>query len=143
LGLAAEQDDRRQQAAEVWRELLAGAPADAPWTDLVRESLARVDPSAAAPPPPGPSAADIAAAGRLAPEQRMAMVRGMVERLAERLKRDGSDLEGWLRLIRAYMVLGDRDKARAALSDARRALASDPDKLRRMDELIEGLGLEG
>ena len=34
------------------------------------------------------------------------MVRGMVERLAERLKRDGSDVEGWLRLVRAYTVIG-------------------------------------
>jgi cytochrome c-type biogenesis protein CcmH len=41
------------------------------------------------------------------------------------------------------MVLGDRDKARAAATDARRALASEPDKLRRVEELIKGLGLEG
>ena len=71
------------------------------------------------------------------------MVRGMVARLAERLKQDGSDVEGWLRLLRAYMVLGDKEQARAAAADARRALASDPDKLRAVDELIKGLGLEG
>ena len=53
------------------------------------------------------------------------MIQGMVERLAERLKRDGSDVDGWLRLARSYMVLGDRDKARATAADARRALASD------------------
>ena len=47
LGLAAEQDGRPQQAAAVWRELLASAPADASWVGLVQESLARVDPSAA------------------------------------------------------------------------------------------------
>ena len=61
------------------------------------------------------------------------MVRGMVARLAERLKQDGADVEGWLRLLRAYMVLGDKDQARAAAADARRALASDPDKLRQAD----------
>jgi len=32
---------------------------------------------------------------------------------------------------------------RAAADDARRALASDPEKLRRVDELIKGMGLEG
>jgi cytochrome c-type biogenesis protein CcmH len=150
LGLAAEQDGRPKDAAEAWRKLLASAPADAAWTGFVRESLARVDPSAAAPQPgsssgasPGPNAGDIAAAGNLSPEQRMAMVRGMVERLAERLKQDGSDTEGWLRLVRAYMVLGEKDKARAAAGDARRAFASDPDKLRRIDELTKELGLEG
>jgi cytochrome c-type biogenesis protein CcmH len=71
------------------------------------------------------------------------MVRGMVDRLAERLKQDGSDVEGWLRLVRSYAVLGERDKARAAATDARRALASDPDNIRRLEELLKGLGLEG
>jgi cytochrome c-type biogenesis protein CcmH len=141
LGLAAEQDGRPKEAAEVWRKLLAGAPADAGWIALVQESLARVDPQASS--APGPSAADIAAASKLAPDQQAEMVRGMVARLAERLKQDGSDVDGWLRLIRAYMVLGDKDKARAAAGDARRALAGEPDKLRRIDEQAKGLGLEG
>jgi cytochrome c-type biogenesis protein CcmH len=67
----------------------------------------------------------------------------MVARLAERLQSDGSDLEGWLRLVRSYMVLGDRDKALSAVGEARRALAGEPEKLRRIDELVKGLGLEG
>lgn len=142
LGLAAEQDGRLQEAAAAWRTLLAEAPADAAWAGFVRESLARLDPAAAAP-QPGPGADEIAAANEMAPAQRDAMVRAMVSRLADRLKRDGSDVEGWLRLLRAYMVLGEKQQARAAADDARRALASDPDKLRRVDDLIQGLGLEG
>jgi cytochrome c-type biogenesis protein CcmH len=85
----------------------------------------------------------VAAASQLAPEQQIAMVRTMVTRLAERLQRDGSDIEGWQRLVRSYMVLGDRDKALAAVGDARRALASEPEKLRKIEELVKGLGLEG
>ncbi|HYT46787.1 MAG TPA: hypothetical protein VEL04_00055, partial [Burkholderiales bacterium] len=57
-------------------------------------------------------------------------------------KRDGSDVEGWLRLVRAYSVLGERDNARAAASDARRALAADPDKVRRLEELVNTLALK-
>jgi cytochrome c-type biogenesis protein CcmH len=45
----------------------------------------------------------------------------------------------WLLLLRAYIVLGDKEQARAAADDARRALASDPDKLRRVDDLIKEL----
>ena len=56
------------------------------------------------------------------PSSAPTMVRGMVERLAERLKSDGSDVEGWLRLVRAYMVLGDPSRRAAAAGDARRAL---------------------
>lgn len=139
-GLAAEQDGREIQAAEIWRGLLAKAPDNAPWIQLVRESLARVDPRAAE--AKGPSAEDIAAASGLSQGQRAEMIRGMVDRLAERLSREGSDVEGWLRLLRAYMVLGDRDKAANAANDARKALANEPEKLRRVEELVEGLGLK-
>jgi len=38
------------------------------------------------------------------------MIRGMVARLADKLKQDGSDIEGWERLLRAYVVLGERDR---------------------------------
>ena len=79
----------------------------------------------------------------MAPQDRAAMVRGMVERLAARLERDGSDVEGWLRLVRAYTVLGDRGRALSAAADARRALGHDADKLRRLDELVKELRLEG
>lgn len=142
LGLAAEQDGRRADAAEMWRRLLAEAQPGAAWTELVQESLARVDPGAASP-QRGPNAEDVSAANEMSPEQRSALVRGMVERLAERLIREGSDVEGWLRLLRAYMVLGDANKAREAVGDARRALANEPDKLRRVDDLVKGLGLGG
>jgi cytochrome c-type biogenesis protein CcmH len=142
LGLAAEQDGRPKDAAEAWRALLAEASPEADWASFVRESLARVDPAAAAS-QPGPSADDVAAAGAMSPEDRTTMIRTMVSRLAERLQQDGSDVEGWLRLLRAYMVLGEKEQARTAAGDARRALESDPEKLRRVDELIKEIGLEG
>jgi cytochrome c-type biogenesis protein CcmH len=160
IGMAAEQDGRRQEAAAIWRDLIAKAPAGASWVEYVQNALARVEGTAAAQaqprPPrrpsadsgsasaaPGPTEQDMAAAADLTPDQRNDMVRGMVDRLAQRLKQDGSDVEGWLRLVRAYAVLGERDKARAAAADARRALAPTPDKLQRLDELVKGLGLEG
>jgi cytochrome c-type biogenesis protein CcmH len=136
LGLAAEQDGNHAHAATIWRAMLEGAPADAPWSEVVRRALARVEGRS-------PSDDDVAAASELSPEQRALMIRGMVERLAERLNRDGSDIEGWVRLVRSYVVLGEHGKARTAVADARRALANAPEKLRRLDELLKGLGLEG
>ena len=59
--------------------------------------------------PAGPAAAGIAA---LPPEQQKAAIRGMVDGLAARLAQNGHDPEGWLRLVRAYTVLGETDKAR-------------------------------
>ncbi len=141
-GLAAQQDGRPADAARIWRDLLAKAPADAPWVPVVQQSLSRVEGTPAAA-PPGPRQEDIAAAGEMSADQRNQMIRGMVERLASRLHEDGSDVNGWLRLLRAYMVLGDRDKARATAGEARSALSGDPEKLRRLDEGIKNLGVEG
>ena len=89
---------------------------------------------------------------RLPPQQRAPvqdgnqtneMIRGMVARLAERLKTDGSDLDGWLQLMRSYVVLGERDKALSAAADARQAIGGDQDKRRRFDDFVKSLGLDG
>jgi cytochrome c-type biogenesis protein CcmH len=146
-GLAAAQDGNREKAAEIWRGLLAEAPSGAPWAETVREALAQ---TGAAPPAVsapnaanGPSAADIAAASSMSEKDRGDMIRGMVAQLADKLRHDGSDVEGWRRLLRAYMVLGERDKAQAAAGEARQALATDPGKLKQIDEMIKSLGLDG
>ena len=140
IGLADEQDGNRDDAAKEWRALLDDAPADAPWKELVRTALARVS---TAPATGGPSAADIAAAENMPEAQRTDMVRGMVQRLSDRLHADGKDVDGWIRLVRAYAVLGERDKAKDAAADARRALSDQPDQIKRIDDLVRGLGLEG
>jgi cytochrome c-type biogenesis protein CcmH len=142
LGLAAQQDGKAADAARIWRDLIAKAPADAPWLSVVRQSLARVE-GPGAPPPPGPRPEDVAAASEMTPAAQNQMIRGMVERLAVRLHEDGSDVEGWLRLLRAYMVLGERDKAKAAAGEARGALAREPEKLKQLDDGIRDLGVEG
>ena len=94
-------------------------------------------------PQPGPNASQVAAAAQMAPTERNSMIEGMVARLAQRMAENGSDVDGWLRLIRAYSVLGERDKALAAAASARGALAGNSDNLRRIDELTKELGLEG
>jgi len=155
LGLAAEQDGKRAEAEAIWQDMLSHAEPGAAWVPVVRHALERVTSSApgsaaapaapgpkAAPVAPGPSAADVAAASKMNPGDQQQMIAGMVARLADRLKQDGSDVEGWLRLLRAYAVLGESDKAKNALTDARRALSAEPDKVRRIDDLAKELGLQ-
>ena len=152
IGVAAEQDGDRAKAAAIWQDMLKSAPADAPWVATVTRALAEIGvapntpPAVAAMPPaagaPGPSTSDVAAASQMSEQDRNTMVRGMVARLADRLKQNGDDIEGWQRLLRAYVVLNERDKAQAAAGDARKAFASDPDKLRQIEDTIKSLGLE-
>jgi cytochrome c-type biogenesis protein CcmH len=139
LGLAAEQDGRSAEAASIWRAMLEKAPPVAPWRPLVQAALSRVGGATA----PVPSDDAITAARDIKETDRRAMIRGMVERLAGQLKQNGGDVEGWLRLVRAYMVMGDRDKAKGALSDARQAVANDTERLRQLNQGLKNLGLDG
>jgi cytochrome c-type biogenesis protein CcmH len=139
LGLAAEQDGRKEEAASIWRAMLEKAPSDAPWRPLVQEALVRVG----APAAPALSDQTMTAAKDMKAPDRDAMIRGMVERLATRLKQNGDDVDGWLRLVRAYLVMGDRDKARSALTDARQAVAGDVERLKQLNEGLKNLGLDG
>ena len=143
LGLADEQDGNREAAAEKWRALLKDAPPNAPWVGFVRQALARVAGQPVAAAEAGPTADQMAAAEDMPAAQREQMVRGMVAKLADRLHGDGNDVDGWLRLVRAYVVLGDQEKAKGAAADARRALAQHPDQVKRIDDLAKSLGLQG
>ena len=147
LALAAEQDGDAETAKTMWRELLADSPADAPWRPAVEERLAAYGLDIPAPAlsegaAPGPSSEDVAAAGAMSADERAEMIAGMVDRLAGRLAEDGRDLDGWLRLARAYVVLGEPDKARGAIASARENYPDDSEATARIDEAARSLGLE-
>jgi len=146
LALAKEQDGRLAEALADYQGLLASAPAGASWREAVESRIAEVsrrlgaaDP--VAPARRGPSAADVEAAEKLSPEDRARMIAQMVDGLAERLKRDGRDLAGWLRLVNAYAVLDRKDDARAALAEARRHFTADDKALAQLAALAKSLGL--
>ena len=84
-------------------------------------------PSAPAAPPAsprrGPSSEEVKAAEQMSAEDRNAMIRSMVQRLADRLADNPDDLAGWRQLAKAYEVLGDKEKAEQAREKAK-ALAN-------------------
>ena len=131
--------------AEMWQALLDDSPADAPWRDAVRQQMAEAGAPASVLPqlPKGPALSEeqIQAGQQMASGDRMEMIRGMVEGLDKRLAEDGSDLDGWLRLIRARMVLGEKDKAADALNRASAAFKDDERATTALDETRKALGL--
>ena len=140
LALADYQAGRFQPALEGWRALAVESPADTPWRGTVearirdaakaldRDGEALVAEARAAAPRAAalPGADDLAAARQMSPEERAAMIESMVKRLAARMAESPDDLEGWLRLGRAYSVLEERDKAIDAFA---RAAAQAPENL--------------
>ena len=138
LARAAEQDGDLGGALARLKPLLAKAPDDAPYLDDLRGEFQRL---ADVPPLPAPSAE--AARSATSAEDRMAMIRVMVDGLGDRLAAQGGDLGEWLRLVRARAALGDLDKARAALASAREKFGADGRAAVRLEALALGLGLEG
>ncbi len=145
MAVALEQDGRTDEAIAAWHDLLEGAPEGAPWAVFANQALSRLQGTPAAEPGTGvargPSAEDVQAAAGMTPEDRMAMIGGMVDSLAARLEAEPNDAQGWARLIRSYMVLGRGDEAAAALSQARGAFEDDGEKLAIVEAEARASGL--
>jgi cytochrome c-type biogenesis protein CcmH len=147
VGIAAEQDGRRGEAAKLFKELIADAPAGAHWVADVQTALARVEgkPDGL----PGPSPSDMLAASKETPAQappaqaaqaaQDPTVRAMVDRLAQRLQQDGSDVNGWVRLVHSYKVLGDEAKQSAAIADARKSVQGDAEKSAKLEAAVKAI----
>ncbi len=133
-------------AIALWRGLTADAPPDAPWVGEVRARIGNAAmkgnimpmqvqperPSGNARPASGlsgaiageaaPTADDVQAVQEMAPQDQTAFIRSMVQRLADKMEENPDDVDGWLRLGRAYQVLEDQEKSRAAFGQAKRRL---------------------
>ena len=106
LGLARASRNDRTGALALWQSLLADIPTDAPLHQMLVDRIAMLTSQ-------GPGGAP--------------NPRAMVDMLAARLKADPNDALGWVRLMKAYTVLGETEKAKQALADARKAFPDNKD----------------
>lgn len=126
LALGLHQDGQDAASAAAWRALIADAPAGANWLPAAQAQLALVDPTA---PPPQ------------IPDEQRGLIETMVGSLADRLRLEPNDPEGWAMLIRSYKVLERDEDALLAVADAKAALATDPQQIAAIDALARELGL--
>ena len=105
----------REGADADWQALLADLPAEDPRREALQAAIAEARTPAPTTPP-----AELEA------------IRGMVASLAERLRAQPDDPEGWVRLVRSYAVLGDVAQRDAALARAREHYATQPDVLNQL-----------
>ncbi|MBL8773717.1 MAG: c-type cytochrome biogenesis protein CcmI [Phenylobacterium sp.] len=165
LAVAKDQSGDRDGAMNDWIALIRSAPPEAPWAMEVRafvEKVAaerKIDLTGRLPPAPmaqgqamppgvgaaprGPTAEQMAAAQDMSEGDRQQMIQGMVGGLAERLKQNPRDRAGWERLMRARMVLGQRDEAAQAYRDATRAFAGAPAEQKALRDAAAQLGVPG
>lgn len=104
-------DGRLETGLSGWRAVLADLAVDDPRRPVL---AAEIDRTAQAARLVDAAPQQAAAGGEVTPE----MIQGMVEGLAQRLAAAPDDPEGWVRLVRAYAVLGDASRRDAALKAA-------------------------
>lgn len=140
LGMHSAQAGNVQAALQQWIDLVTISPPGAPWIPAVQGQIEKaaselgVSPSDVSPSAealeiasrtpremPTPSPEDLKAASEMTAEDRNAMIQSMVQQLADRLESNPNDREGWLRLERAYTVLGQIEKAADAKARAAEA----------------------
>lgn len=146
--LAMTQQDRRPEAIAAWQTVIDQfGPANPPWLEVARRTLAGLKSGGAesadpaepnADPDVGPNAEAIR---KLDPEAQRGAIMSMVAGLAERLDANPDDLSGWRRLIRSYMVLGQKSDAEAALARARSIFAGNAEALAGLDATAQENGL--
>jgi len=134
LALLSEQEGRKGEAAEAYRTMLSGELPDA-WKKIAQTRLAALD---VAQPQAAENARQDAPADVLAGPQG-AMIRGMVDGLAKKLKDNPADLEGWLMLIRSYRVLKETAKAEDAIAAAKKQFAADGKALGKIEAQTQTL----
>ena len=88
-----------------------------------------------------PTAEDVRNAEAMAPTDRAAMIRGMVDRLAARLEETPNDVEGWIKLIRSRKILGENDAAEEAFHRALDIFKGAPQEQEKIVTVGHGLGL--
>ncbi len=148
------QTGRADIAFRIWEETLQAGPPDAYWIEPIRAQIeqmaarAGIDyalPPAAgsAPMLAGPNSDDVAAAADMTAEGRQDMIRGMVERLSDRLASEGGSPAEWARLIGALGVLGDTERASAIYDEAKQTFAKDAAALQQIEGAAQKAGIGG
>ena len=134
-------------AIQKWQTLLAKSRSDAPWIANVRDNIKSaakagnitLDPSDTVQ-PTGPDAKALADAAKMTEDEQNEMIAGMVKRLRDRLVEEPHDVSGWLRLARAYNVLGQAENALDALANGAKSAPGNLDLQLGMLEQILAMG---
>ncbi|ANP84796.1 c-type cytochrome biogenesis protein CcmI [Rhizobium leguminosarum] len=144
IALSMEQAGRPDEARQAFEALAKQSPADAPWLPLVNEHIAMnggAKSGANLAAPGNPTQQDVAAAETMSAGDRQQMIRGMVESLDAKLSEEPNNFEGWVRLVRSYAVLNDKDRAAGALKRGLAAFPPPGEQGRQLLALARELGI--
>ncbi|HET7888867.1 MAG TPA: tetratricopeptide repeat protein [Bradyrhizobium sp.] len=169
-GLAKAQSGDKAAALVEWVDLLAKVKSDEPWLSELKSSINGLERDLGVSAPisaaesklansqdvpsmskneswlprvveKGPSVEDLQAADAMSSADRSAMVHNMVDGLARRLEKSPRDAEGWIKLIRSRIVLGQTEQAKQALTRGTDVFSDDAGQRDRIVAVARELGL--
>ncbi|MHA1179579.1 MAG: c-type cytochrome biogenesis protein CcmI [Alphaproteobacteria bacterium] len=148
LAIAKEQEGLLAAAETAYRKLLGEVGSQGPWREILQQRLTNITLQqggeadlGTAPSAPEIEPGEMAKYRAMSPQERQEVINQMVDGLSARLKKDGKDLKGWMRLVRAYSVQGRASEASTALADARRNFAGDEKSLAELNALAQSLDI--
>jgi cytochrome c-type biogenesis protein CcmH len=154
LGWSYFHTERYKEAASAWARAVELDPNSAELKAAYEEAKAKASGSdssktawslqsdAASKGADGPSVEKIAKPEVMAPHERDAEIRSMVDRLADRLESSPRDVEGWTLLIRSRVVRGEKEVAATAFRKALEVFKDDSAASGKITAAASELGLK-
>jgi cytochrome c-type biogenesis protein CcmH len=140
LAMGLVQDGKKAEAREAWEAMRDDQRLDQQWrraaeyalTQLTQREVAQTG---------GPSQEAVDQAAEMSSQDRAAMIEQMVAGLDQKLRDNPDDPEGWIKLVRSYLVLGKQDAAKAAVKRAIDALGGDTEGGRKVAAFAADQGM--
>ncbi len=137
-GIGFKQNGDDQAALAIWKDIAATSPKNAPWMKMVARQISAIE----NPKPTGMpqiTADQTQAVASMSATEQQAFFRSMMQRLTDKLDKDGNNPEGWMMLARTHLTMGDKDKAITVLK--RGIVAVDAENKAPLKAMLDRLSL--
>ena len=133
MGLHARQNGNTEKARSIWQGMIDDADGNEDWIPVMKQRIAELDGRV----PQNTQNRSVEDIASLPKDEQQAQILSMVAGLAARLEEDPNNKSGWIRLVRAYRVLGENEDAEEAAFSAKQAFPEDLEFITQLDEAMK------
>ena len=136
LGLLELQKNNLEKGYTIWTEVLKSSDTESPYVNLINQDIKRLEQILDSKEQTQESLRESV------DNETLDMINNMVLSLRSRLDTEGGPYEDWLRLIRSYLVLDQKEKAYQSLEKAVKYFSNQPDILDKLEGLKQNLKIK-
>ena len=124
-GLLKLQKNKLEEGYKIWKNLLKEETEESPWSQLIKQDIVRLENLIK-------TQKNIEIT-----EDEKDMIYNMVSNLNERIESEGGTFEEWFKLIRSYLVLGEKELALERFTKAKDIFKNSADLILRLENLVK------